>query len=560
MLSELSVKDLGVIQQAKLEFSEGLSVITGETGAGKSLLLTGLRLLMGARSDTKVVRTGAARATVDGVWTITNSQALNELAEREIELEDNELFVNRFIQEDGKSRLILGGRNTPTSAMGEIADLLVEIHGQSDQLKLKDPVIQRDILDSFGGIKLAKASELYSSSYASWKKLQRKIKDLEENSSKREIELRYNQELVKRYLDLAPEEDELTDLEAEIEKIAHLEDISDGMREALALVLPEELDSPFSMLNQATALLWKLSKYDSKLSEIADLIDSGLKNIEPGLQELENYVDDIDLESLQKLHELEDRLRDLKIFAKPFGGDLNKAIEECDKAQEALNESEADLDLDSLKEELATLFSTVESAGAVLTAERETAALALSKAINEELADLAMRSTELVVEVSPKAPAQDGADLVSFMVETKGANRRPIIKAASGGELSRIMLALEVVTARDAVKGTLIFDEIDSGIGGATAIEVGKKLAKLAKNHQVIVVSHLPQVACWAEEQFVITKDDSGEFVTTSVHKVAGDERVKEIARMLSGLADSDTGLAHAEELLATANEEKSKF
>jgi len=560
MLSELSVKDLGVIQEAKLEFSSGLSVITGETGAGKSLLLTGLRLLMGARSDTKVVRNGAARATVDGVWTITNAAALAALEEREIELEGDELFVNRFIQDDGKSRLILGGRNTPTSAMGEIADYLVEIHGQSDQLKLKDPVIQRQILDSFGGVKLAESFESYGKVFTTWKKLQKKIKDLEENSTKREIELRYNQELVKRYTDLAPEPDELTELETEIEKIAHLEDIAEGLREAVALVLPEETDSPFSILNQATALLWKLSKYDPQLSEIADLIDSGLKNIEPGLQDLENYADDIDLESLQKLHELEDRLRDLKIFAKPFGGDLNKAIEACDAAQEALNESEEDSDLDFLKSELAELFASVELAGKNLSELRATTALALAKAINEELADLAMRSTELVVEVSPKTPSVDGADTVSFMVETKGANRRPIIKAASGGELSRIMLALEVVTARDAVKGTLIFDEIDSGIGGATAIEVGKKLAKLAKNHQVIVVSHLPQVACWAEEQFVITKDDSGDFVTTSVHKVAGEERVKEIARMLSGLAESDTGLAHAEELLATATEEKAKF
>lgn len=560
MLTELSVRNLGTVKDAKLEFKPGLSVITGETGAGKSMLLTGLRLLMGGRADSKMVRVGTPRADVSGVWSITDVDVREELESRSVAFEDTELYISRYIQEDGKSRLMLGGSLVPTSSMNGISDNLVEIHGQSDQIKLKDPSVQRYILDGFGSSKLLKANVAYNHVFAARKKLKAQLKDLEENSTKREIELRYNQDLVKRFSDLDPERDELSSLEAEIEKIAHLEDISEGLREAMALVMPEEIDSPFSILNQAVSLLIKLSKYDSKLSDIADMIDSGLKNIEPGLQDLEDYANDIDLESLQKLHELEDRLRDLKIFAKPFGGDLNRAIDESLKAEELIAEAEEELDLEALREDLAELEVKATEAGAELSKERAIAATGLAKAVNIELAGLAMRGTEFVVDLKPKRLAQDGADEIAFMVETQGKNRRPITKAASGGELSRIMLALEVVTASSEIHGTFIFDEVDSGVGGATAIEIGRRLAQLSKIHQVIVVTHLPQVAAFGDSHFVVSKDAASEEILTTVFEVENETRVKEVARMLSGLDETDSGLAHAEDLLRIASEAKQAF
>jgi DNA repair protein RecN (Recombination protein N) len=557
MLTELSVRNLGTVKEAKLEFKAGLSVISGETGAGKSMLLTGLRLLMGGRADSKMVRVGESRADVSGVWSITDADVRDALEEHSVAFEDSELYISRYVQGDGKSRLMLGGNYVPTSSMSQISDNLVEIHGQSDQIKLKDPTVQRYILDSYGDSKVLSAVLAYGKVFSSLKQAKAKLKDLQENSTKREVELRYNQDLVQRFSDLSPEQDEIETLEVEIEKIAHLEDISDGLREAMALVLPEELDSPYSILNQASSLLWKLSKYDPKLEAIADLIDSGLKNIEPGLQELEEYANDIDLESLQKLHELEDRLRDLKIFAKPFGGDLNRAIEESLKAEAALTAGEEELDLDELLAELKELEAKAVEKAAVLTKERTKAADAIAKAVNVELAGLAMRGTEFVVELKPKKLAVDGADDVAFMVETQGKNRRPITKAASGGELSRIMLALEVVTASSEIHGTFIFDEVDSGVGGATAIEIGRRLAQLSKLHQVIVVTHLPQVAAFGDAHFVVAKDANDESVLTTVCEVQGAERVKEVARMLSGLDSTVSGLAHADELLATAADAK---
>jgi len=560
MLTELSVRNLGTVEDAKLEFQPGLTVITGETGAGKSLLLTGLRLLMGGRSDAKMVRLDAPRADVSGVWKITDEKLQATLEERAAELEDSELYISRFIQADGKSRLTLAGCPVPTSSMNDLSSRLVEIHGQSDQLKLRDAVAQRAIVDSFGGEKLAKALEAYKVKFKHVKELQAEVKDLEENANRREFELRYNQDLSTRFEALDPQENEQEELEAEIQKIAHLEDIATGLSEALALVLPEEIDSPLSTLEQAAALLRKLSKYDSELASIAGSLEDSIAAVEPVLDELETYSGGIDLESLQKLHELEDRLQELKVFAKPFGGDLNRAIQESLKAQETLSAAGEALDLDSLREAAAYAVTAAEDAAEKLSKLRKASAEKLSAAVNIELEGLSMGGTGFVIEVNPKSLALDGADEVAFMVETQGKNRRPITKAASGGELSRIMLSLEVVTAGDDERKTFIFDEVDSGIGGTTAIEIGRRLAQLSKLHQVIVVTHLPQVAAFGDAHWVVKKKAEKTGVSTAVLEVRQAARTKEVARMLSGLDSTDSGLAHADELLKTAASAKLAF
>lgn len=560
MLSEFSVQNLGVIESAKLKFSPGFSVLTGETGAGKSLLLNGLKMLMGSRSDNKLVRHGAEKASVDGIWSIENAGTSELLKNKNVDLEENELFVSRTLTSDGKTRLTLGGRSLPLSAMSEISEKLVEIHGQSEQLKLKDPIAQRSILDAFGSKGISPAFLEYSEQYEKWRKLKRRIRDLEENSSKREIEIRYNRDLVDRFLALEPEEDEIEDIELKIEKISHIEDIAKGSREISEILFPEEFDGPISTLEHISEMLEKLSKYDSKLSEMSNGIVRGLSLLEQVTEDFEDYVNSIDLDSLRELHELEDRLSDLKIFAKPFGSDLNRAIKECLKAQEFLAENEQEIDLEGLQAERKEIEKSVAIAAKRLSEARSEAAQKLSSDVNTELAGLAMQGTEIVIEVNPKPASTDGADSVEFLIETKGGNRRPIMKAASGGELSRIMLALEVVAADETSESTLVFDEIDSGIGGATAIEVGRRLAKLSQKHQVIVVSHLPQVSCWAETHYVISKDSTGNSVFTTVEKVEKETRVKEIARMLSGLSESETGISHAEELLEMAQREISQF
>ena len=560
MLTELTIKDLGLVADAQLQLSCGFNVITGETGAGKSTLLNALRLLSGGRSDASLVRAGAQKAMVDAVWE-PSTGLIEELQEREVNFDGGELFVGRWIQNDGKSRLTVGGKPVANSYMGELATLLVEIHGQADQLKLRDTDVQRELLDSVGGVALAEKLVSYKKAYVAWTTLKKKLQELQDNSGRREIELQYNRNLVKRFEELDPQDDELDTLTSEIERLAHLEDISDGIHEATNILLPEDVDSPQSLIAQAISFLSKLGKYDDELEKLTTAMDEALKDFEPIIDELEAYAGSIDLESLSRLRELEDRLTDLKIFAKPFGGDLNKAITVCLKTQEELAEAEEFVDLETIQEELKLLAENLTTRAEDLRSARSAVAEKLNSAVNAELTGLAMKGVEFVAQLTERTPTTHGSDNVEFMVETKGKNRRPITKAASGGELSRIMLALELVTAANSEgPSTIVFDEIDSGVGGSTAIEIGRRLARLSKTHQVILVSHLPQVAAWADTHYVLSKEESDEGVTTELELVTDDSRVKEIARMLSGLSDSDTGLAHARELLLTASGEKNAF
>lgn len=558
MLTELTVENLGVIKKAHLAFENGMVAISGESGAGKSMLLGGLKLLLGGRGDTSIVRKGAEKATVDGVWFIDNESTVGALEERGCELEDGQLFISRVIGTEGvRSRFMLAGRPSPTSAMDDIADHLIEIHGQSDQIKLRDPAVQRDVLDNFGGQQLLTIRNDYRSAYRAWRKLKARISELESNFAKKEMERAYRVDLVKRFEDLVPEVGELDAIQNEIEKLSHLEEISDKLRHVAALLFSEEGDGPLGAIEEALSGLRRVAKYDTALETIATEIEETLDPLETRLNNLQSYIEDVDLSDLTKLHELEERLVDLKQFAKPFGGDLDRAIEAAETAQRELEDEET-LDLDELKQELTAIEKTMTNYADSLTNQRKKTAEILSARVSEELAGLAMGGTTFAVDITEVSFGAHGRDEIAFMIESKGNSRRPIVKAASGGELSRIMLALEVVSASSEVAKTFVFDEIDTGVGGVTAMEIGRRLAKLAEKHQVIVVTHLPQVAAWADSQLVISKDTSGEIIS-DVKRVTGQERIQEIARMLSGLGDSTTGLAHAEELLETTRSEKGR-
>lgn len=558
MLTELTVENLGIIKRAHLEFQKGMVAISGESGAGKSMLLGGLKLLLGGRADTNIIRKGADRASVDCVWSIDDPLVSEILEEKGAAVEDSELLVSRVIGGEGvRSRFTIGGRPSPTSAMDDIKSSLVEIHGQSDQIQLRDPAVQRQVLDSFGGATLEKLLKEYQTAYKAWRKLVARIKDLEENFSRHEVEVRYNRDLVSRFEELAPEAGEMESLQREIDKLSNLEEISEKLGLVANLLFPEDSETALAPLEQALTTLRRISEHDAELESLTEEIESALDPLEAKLGELETYISGVDMDDLEKLKDLEDRLFDLKVYAKPFGNDLDRAIAESLKAQKFLETAEDDLDLDALKAELLVSEKSLKEVAAKLTESRINHAADISSRINVELAGLAMGGTTFVAEVNQSTYGSHGVDEISFMVETKGSARRPITKAASGGELSRLMLALEVVvTAQDEKAITFVFDEIDTGVGGATAMEIGRRLAKLAEKHQVIVVTHLPQVAAWADSQLVISKDTSGEIIA-DVKTVVGQERIQEIARMLSGLNESETGLAHAEELLALTMREK---
>lgn len=549
MLTELTIENLGLVEHGNLQFSPGFNVITGETGAGKSTLLNALKLISGGRAEARLVSEGALSAVVDSCWEF-HAEDHDTFAKHEVELSGDELFISRSLKSDGKSRLTLNGRPVPNSLVNEFSHLLVEVHGQSEQLTLRDPHAQRKTLDSFAGEEITSVKSAFEESYRAWRALVKRQKALAEDSGKRTIEIQYNKTLMEKFLELDPLEGEIESSEAEIEKLSHLEEITENIRSVMNMCIPEEGESPSEVLEQIADLVRRIARHDGDLEPIQERFEQALDLIDEATKGLESYADTVDLDSLSTLRDLEDRLVDLRSFAKPFGGDLERAIEASLKAQEFLAENDEEIDLDALAEEVEAAHETMIRRGAKLTEARKLAAEKLTDAVNVELRGLAMKGVQLHVSISEGSPAIHGLDTVELMVRTKNSQPRPIAKAASGGELSRIMLALELVAADPSNPCTLVFDEIDTGVGGSTAIEIGRRLAELAKSHQVILVSHLAQVAAWAENHFVLSKEETEDSVETSITCVTGDERVTEIARLLSGMSDSTSAREHALELL----------
>lgn len=552
MLTELTIENLGLVEHGNLQFSPGFNVITGETGAGKSTLLNALKLISGGRAEARLVSEGAPRAVVDSCWEFP-AETEGLFVERDVELSGGELIISRSLTSEGKSRLTLNGRPVPNGLVSDFSHLLVEVHGQSEQLTLRDPHAQRETLDTFAGEALVPAKNAYGEAYKSWRALVKRQKALAEDSGKRAIEIQYNKTLVDKFLELDPLEGEIESSEAEIEKLSHLEEITENIRAVMNMCVPEEGESPSEMLEQIANLVRRIARHDAELEPIGERFERALDLIDESTKELESYADTVDLDSLSTLRDLEDRLVDLRSFAKPFAGDLERAIEASLKAQEFLAENGEEVDLDALAEEVERARELMMNEGVKLTEARKKAAEMLTEAVNVELRGLAMKGVRLHVSITEGSPAPHGLDTVELMVRTKNSQPRPIAKAASGGELSRIMLALELVAADASNPCTLVFDEIDTGVGGSTAIEIGRRLAELAKSHQVILVSHLAQVAAWAENHFVLSKEESEDSVETSITCVSGDERVTEIARLLSGMSDSTSAREHALELLESS-------
>ncbi len=553
MLTELSVRNLGTVKSATVPFASGLTVLAGETGSGKSLLLNSLKLSLGGRVDNKLIRHGCERLDVDAIWHVTTPGFVDQLEELGAKLDESELYVNRFIEAGGKARITLGGKAVPAGTVKELAGELIEIHGQAEQLRLKDSAAQRDILDSFGGDKLASALQAYKLAYKEWRALKKQLKELEENSLKHELELRYKEELVARFEELAPQIGELAETEEAIARLSHIEAISEELKSVDAIINAEEWTPPVAALSEALRAINRIAAYDPKLAVISEAFESKLDELEETLDEIVSYAENLDEDSIASLHRAEDRLQELKIFVKPFGGDLERAIEEALKAQQEL-EHHVTLTADELQAEVKLAEDKLTTLSGQLTIERKATATKLQQAVNAELVELAMKGTELAIAVDESSFNPYGADEVSFQVATHGKNPSPLMKAASGGELSRIMLSLELVLAAQEARKTFVFDEVDAGVGGATALEIGKKLAQLAKKHQVIVVSHLAQVASFADSIVQIAKEDTGSEVFTTVEELTTREStIKELARMLSGMNESKSGLDHAEELLSNA-------
>lgn len=549
MIETLSIRSLGVISSAQLELQPGFTAITGETGAGKTMLLTGLGLLLGERADSSVVRSGEKQLLVEGRIISKDSELQNKLVELGAEINDGEILINRTVTTDGRSRAAIGGASVPISTLNSVAQELVTVHGQSEQIRLKSIAKQREALDEFGGEKLALALTSYSQIFTQFKELEQRLNRMRSSSEQDAFRITKLKEQIADLERLEPKLGELTSLSDQLTRLSNVEGLRLAASEAHELLAGEELDAR-SQIGRAKRILE--SSTDGKLREIADLASEATGLINEIALQLSSYLTDLEADP-QTLDQLQRRKAELVALERKYGSSIDELSEQIPALQSQLFDLDSsDEQIEKLEMQLGAMESQLSAAAKALTQERKKAATELSKRVSDELGQLAMGDAQLEISISELSEfEQSGADRVEFLLANRsGAEPRPLSKGASGGELSRIMLAIELVLAGKTPLPTMIFDEVDAGVGGGAAVELGRRLRELARSTQVIVVTHLPQVAAFADHQIRIFKDSTGGVSASSVSVLSQTEREQELARMLSGNSDSEIALSHAKELL----------
>ena len=567
MLEEIRIVGLGVIAEATLDLGVGLTVITGETGAGKTMLLQGLGLLLGGRADSGVVRSGSDRAIVEGRLRLPKDSAVRAVVD-ELGglLDDDVVIVSRSVSSDGRSRATIGGRSAPVGALGEIAESMVAVHGQSDQQRLLRPGHQRVLLDRFGvdpdlGAKHREA-------HRAWTELREHLQRIEQEAGVRVARAEQLREDLARIEAVSPLPGELDSLEGDLSRLVNAESLHDMARRAHAELAGdpdaagEGPDAIVLVAGAAKALRHEVAT-DPTLQPLADDLDKATEIITDVAAELSRYLDGLDADP-QRVESLQSRKAALTTLVRRYARSLDEVIAYAQSAAAELAEFDDDTLVPRLRAELAAAESACAESARVLHAARCAAAERLEAAAGTELVGLAMPHATLRVAVNYRPSADgipvdgemvavgaDGADEVEILLAAHGgANPRPLHKGASGGELSRVMLALEVALAGTDPVPTMVFDEVDAGVGGKAAIEVGARLARLGLQHQVLCVTHLPQVAAFADHHLVVRKTDDGAVTASGVSRIEGDDRLEELSRMLAGMDESEHARAHAQELL----------
>ena len=560
MIEEIFIRNLGVIGEARLPLGPGFTAVTGETGAGKTMVVTALGLLLGERSDSSVLRVGGGAAIVEGRWLVDSRGAVAErVRDAGGDLDDGELILGRSISEDGRSRATVGGRTTPVSVLGELGEQLVVVHGQSDQVRLRSATAQREALDRFAGHDLATPLSEYRSIFERWQATQGELDVLEAERDLRTREaeqLRRAMEEIEAIAPIIGEDVELFEL---AERLANLEDLRLAAAEAHEFVSSEDLVDPrdaLGLVESARQQLERVVIHDGVLAPIVEALASASYLLSDISGQLTSYLGNLDAESGRQLEVVQDRRSELAEIMRKYGPTLVETIDYLDSGSARLFELDQDSDrIDRLRDEVTVDRERVVELAAMVSAVRVSFAEQLSALVTAELSALAMPNARLVVEVADRADyGLTGKDSVSILLAPhQGAEPRALGRGASGGELSRVMLAIEVVIAGKDPVPTFVFDEVDAGVGGASAIEIGRRLARLSKTAQVIVVTHLAQVAAFSNNHLRVVKDSDGAVTASSVQQLHGDQRIEEMARLLSGLPDSQSGLQHARELIATA-------
>ncbi|HEY8913671.1 DNA repair protein RecN [Lacisediminihabitans sp.] len=560
MIEEISIRNLGVIGEAILPLGPGFTALTGETGAGKTMVVTALGLLLGDRSDGSVLRQDGGSAVVEGHWQIEPDGVVAERV-RDVggDVDGGELILGRSVSQDGRSRAVVGGRAAPVGVLNEIGQQLVVVHGQSDQVRLRSATAQREALDRFAGQALSGLLADYQSTYRRWQSNQGELDVLVAERDRRVLEAEELRIAMAEIEEADPKPGEDAELAERAELLTNLEDLRLAAGQAHELVSSESLDDPrdvIGLLDTARRQLERVATHDPALEPIVEAIANASFVVADVSSQISSYLGGLDTDGGRELEAVNERRAVLGSLIRKYGPTLEDTIEYLESGSTRLLELDHDADrIESLGAEVAADRERVVDLAARLSDVRREAAVRLSERVTAELGALAMQNARLVVEVTDREDyGLTGKDTVSILLAPhQGAEPRPLGRGASGGELSRVMLAIEVVIAGSDPVPTFIFDEVDAGVGGASAIEVGRRLARLSRTAQVIVVTHLAQVAAFSTNHLRVVKDSDGAVTASSVQQLHGEERIAEMARLLSGLPDSESGLAHARELLDTA-------
>jgi DNA repair protein RecN (Recombination protein N) len=564
-LEEIHLKNVGVITQANLEFAKGLTVLTGETGAGKTMVLTALNLVLGGKSESSLVRSGEDRLTASALFTIPKKK-IARFENLGIEVEDGSLSISRSVTTEGRSKAVASGVSVSASVLSDASDYLVEIHGQSSGLNIAKGSKQRELLDRYAGSSFETMLTSYQDHLNTYQNVKSRITELKKNAASREESLAQLKLFNDSFLKLKPLPDELGAIDDEISRLSSVEELRIAVTQAMQ-ALESEDSGVINALALAKKSLDAIKSKDSKVEKFSDDFNEAFFVLADVVPELTSYLESLEADP-ERLDFLQERKSAINAFIKKWSneGSADQGLRDVIQKHSTISYSLEDLTggeqrIAELEKELSVCKKNLVASAIEMTKERTNAAQKLSSNVSNEMHALSMPHTNLVIEVtSPNYESglkegdftTFGCDSVSMYLQThKDGPLVSLAKGASGGEMSRVMLALEVVLAASNPVGTYVFDEVDAGVGGAAAIEVGRRLHALSKDAQVIVVTHLPQVAAWGDQHYVVQKSSDGTVVSSGVISVQGDERVSEIARMLAGLQESSSAKEHAAELLS---------
>ncbi|TGO04954.1 DNA repair protein RecN [Serinibacter arcticus] len=568
MIEELRIRDLGVIAEATLEPSPGFTAITGETGAGKTMLLSALDLLLGGRADASRVRVGAERAVVEGRFTSVPAAAVARAEDAGAELDDGTLILARTVVAQGRSRAHVGGTSVPQAVLGDIGEQLVTVHGQADQFHLRSRATQRDVVDAFAGPEHADLLATMRTTHAALRRAEQALAEFTANSRTRALEVTTLTAALAEIDDAEPQPGEDLALREEVDRLDNVEVLRSGASEAVVALSGRGADDlgAVDLLEASARALNRAAEHDPSLGALAEQIMDSSRVVADLNAEIGTYVAGLESDP-RRLDVVHARRAVLATLGRTYGvpwaergpqdppaGSTDAVILWARHARARLDElTGPGQDPDTLREQVAELGAEAAAVATRVTAARRAAGDRLATAVTAELAGLAMASAQVEVALDPVVVGPTGADDVAILLAPHpGAPARPLGQGASGGEISRVMLALEVslADAGEATPTTFVFDEVDAGIGGRTASQVGQRLAELARTAQVVVVTHLAQVAAFADHHIVLEKDTGApDGTVTSVRAVSGDDRTAELARMLSGETTA-TALEHAADLL----------